>query len=303
MTENVPVAATRGWTLRAYSRNNYDFARATRRNRRTIAMTAPGTESASGLTPSPVREVALARPFRWLYLGWRDFTHAIVPSALHGMIAAFGGLAILAFAWGHFYLLAGAFSGFLLIAPVLATGLYELSRRLAQGEPPRMRVIFDAWRCSCKCLLGFGLLLAVVGTFWVGISSVLIALFVQSPITGLESFIRYVVLSQDSHLFEIWTALGGLLAALVFAASVVAMPLMLDRDADLITAVLTSIQAVAANPVAMALWATIIMALTALAMGTLFLGLIIVIPVLGHATWHAYIDLVDPSSTIPPRRR
>lgn len=297
-----PATAARIWTPRAYSRDNCDFAGAAQSNLRTSAMTSPGTESASGLTPSPVREVVLARPFHWLYQGWRDFTHAIVPSALHGVVAAIGGLAILALAWGHFYVLAGAFSGFLLIAPVLATGLYELSRRLAQGEPPKMRMIFDAWRCSCKCLLGFGLLLAVIGTFWVGISSVLIALFVQAPITGLESFIRYVVLSQDSHLFEIWTALGGMLAALVFAASVVAMPLMLDRDADLITAVLTSIQAVAANPVVMALWATIIMSLTALAMGTLFLGLIIVIPVLGHATWHAYVDLVDPS-TIPQRRR
>jgi len=264
-------------------------------------MTSPGTESASGLTPCPVREIPLARPFRWLYLGWRDFTRAIVPSALHGMVAAFGGLAILGLAWGHFYLLAGAFSGFLLVAPVLATGLYELSRRLARGEPPQVRAIFEAWRCSCKCLFGFGLLLAVVGTFWVVISSVLIALFVHSPITGLESFIRYVVLSQDSHLFEVWIGLGALLAGLVFAASVVAMPLMLDRDTDLITAVLTSVQAVAANPVAMALWATIIMLLTALAMGTLFLGLIIVIPVLGHASWHAYVDLVDPSA-LPSRR-
>jgi uncharacterized membrane protein len=262
-------------------------------------MTSPGT--ASGLTPSPVREVSLLRPFHWLYLGWLDFTRAIVPSALHGMVAAFGGLAILGLAWGRPYLLAGAFSGFLLVAPVLATGLYELSRRLARGEPPQMRAIFDAWRCSCKCLLGFGLLLAVLGTFWVLISSVLIALFVHAPITGVETFIRYVVLSQDSHLFEVWISLGGVLAALVFAASVVSMPLLLDRDADLPTAVLTSIQAVAANPVALALWATLIMVLTALAMGLLFLGLIIVIPVLGHATWHAYTDLVDPSA-LPPRR-
>jgi uncharacterized membrane protein len=170
-----------------------------------------------------------------------------------------------------------------------------MSRRLAAGQAPTFRHVLDAWRASCRCVLGFGLMLVVVGTFWVLISALLIALFADDGITDIGTFLRQVLLAPDSHLLEVWMALGGLLAALVFSASVVSIPMMLDRDVDLLTAVLTSIYAVAANPVPLAFWAGIIMALTVLSMATLFLGLIVVVPVLGHATWHAYVELVDAS--------
>jgi uncharacterized membrane protein len=96
-------------------------------------------------------------------------------------------------------------------------------------------------------------------------------------------------------------AFGGVVAALVFAASAVSMPLLLDRDVDMLTAILTSVQAVGANPVVMAWWAVLIMIGTTLGIATLLLGLVVVVPVLGHATWHAYVDLVDASG-LPPRR-
>jgi uncharacterized membrane protein len=254
-----------------------------------------------GLPIPPVRDVSIDRPLRWLLLGWRDFTHVMFASALHGLIFALFGLALLAFAWGRFYLLSGAFSGFLLVAPVLVTGLYELSRLLARGERPGLREVFAAWRRGTRPLVWFGLILMLAGTLWVLLSSVLIALFVKVPIGDLESFVRNVVLSPDSYLFEAWLLLGGLLAALTFAATVVSAPLMLDRDVDLITAVLTSVNAVSANPLAMAIWATIIMFATALGMATMLIGLVLVIPVLGHASWHAYVDLVD-ASALPARR-
>lgn len=267
-------------------------------------MTPPDTDTASlqdgDISTAPVRQIDVARPLRWLSLGWRDFTHAIVPSGLHGLLVAGGGLAIIALAWGRFYLLAGALSGFLLVGPVLATGLYALSRRIAAGKPANWKAVIDAWRSSCSCVLGFGLILVVIGTFWVLVSALLIALFVDENITDATGFLREVVLTRDSHFFEAWMALGGVLAALVFAGSVVSIPMMLDRDVDLPTAVLTSLQAVAANPVALALWATIIMLLTVLGMATLFLGLIVIVPVLGHASWHAYAELVDPSA-LPTR--
>lgn len=248
----------------------------------------------------PVRVVEISRPVHWLVLGWRDFTRVPLPSAFHGLMAALGGLAILALGWGHFHLLSGAFSGFLLVAPVLATGLYELSRRLARGEQPTLRHVVSAWMRGTRPLVWFGLMLMLAGTVWVLVSVVLIALFVKAPITGMESFVRHVVLSEGSHLFEAWIALGGVVAALVFAAAVVSAPLMLDRDVDLVTAMLTSIKAVGANPIAMALWATLIMVLSLLGMATMLLGLVLVIPVLGHASWHAYVDLVDAAS-LPPR--
>ena len=97
-------------------------------------------------------------------------------------------------------------------------------------------------------------------------------------------------------LFELWLVLGGVLAAPIFASTVIAIPLLLDRRVTLMRAVLTSWQVVLSNPVAMAVWAFLIMGLTALGMASLLLGLIAVIPVLGHASWHAYRDLVDVSS-------
>jgi uncharacterized membrane protein len=113
-------------------------------------------------------------------------------------------------------------------------------------------------------------------------------------------FVRHVVLAQDSWLFELWLAMGGIMAAPMFASSVVSMPLLLDRRVTIMQAVLTSWQAVITNPVPMALWAALIMGFTLLGLGSLLLGLIAVIPMLGHASWHAYRDLVD-ASTLPAR--
>ena len=242
----------------------------------------------------PVRIVSVGRPLRWLARGWRDFTRVPAPSALHGLVVAASGIVILFVTLRHWYLLPGAFSGFVLIGPILATGLYELSRRLAAGvERPTFAHVVRAWARGTRPLVWLGLLLVLAATAWVLISAVLIALFVKAPITGLEDFLRHVVLSQSSNLFFVWVTLGGFGAALVFAATVVSAPLLLDRDVDFTTALMTSIRAVGANPVAMGVWATIIMAATALSMATLMIGFVVAIPVIGHATWHAYRDVVD----------
>jgi uncharacterized membrane protein len=126
-------------------------------------------------------------------------------------------------------------------------------------------------------------------------SAALITLFAPQPINEPADFFRYVVIS-DSWLFEAWVVLGGALAAPVFASSVIAMPMLLDRPVGVLTAVLTSWRVVLANPLPMALWAAIIMLLTALGMATLLLGLIVLMPLLGHASWHAYRDLVQDAA-------
>jgi uncharacterized membrane protein len=249
--------------------------------------------SPEGLTLAPVRVVALTRPFGWLALGWHDFVRSFGPSLFHGFIVAIAGLAIVTLGLRVWYVLPGAVTGFVLIAPILATGLYELSRRMLRGERPRLLHAFEAWRRGTRPLVWMGLALAIAGTAWVLASAVLVALFVKAPITGLESFLRYVVLSEGSNLFWLWIGLGGLGASFVFAATAVSVPLMLDRDVDTLSAVLTSVRAVGENPIAMAVWAAIIMALTVFAMATLMLGFAFVVPIVGHATWHAYRDLVD----------
>ena len=254
-----------------------------------------------------VRSVAFTQPLTWLVLGWRDMLHSGAASLVHGLVLAVLGMLIAVVAHDRFWLLAGAMSGFLVVAPVLATSFYVLSRTLERGEPAGLAVVVRTWLFwqnshrskwgnDYWCLVQFGALLALAGTGWVLVSSALITLLAPVPIATPLDFLRHVVLARDGWLFELWLALGSLLAAPIFASSVVAMPLLLDRRATLLQAVLTSWQAVIRNPLPMALWAAIILGFTLLGLGSLLLGLIAVMPMLGHASWHAYRDLVDADS-------
>lgn len=257
-----------------------------------------------------VRSIAFTQPLIWLALGWRDMVRLGAISVVHGVLLAALGMVIAAVAHDRFWLLAGALSGFLVVAPVLATSFYVLSRALERGEPANAATVLRTWlfwQSSHRntkwendywCLVQFGALLALAATGWVLISSALITLLAPVPIRTPADFIVHVVLAQDSTLFTLWLALGSLLAAPIFASSVVSIPLLLDREVSLWQAVLTSWQTVLANPATMAMWTAIILALTMLGMATLLIGLAVVMPLLGHASWHAYRDLVDASSLL-----
>ncbi len=259
----------------------------------------------------PVRAITLSHPRRWLALAWRDLMACGWISWAHGLVVALGGLAIALLARDRFWLLAGAFPGFLLVAPILATSLYALSRARERGEDPGAGVVLKTWlnwqdRHVNKwgndywCLAQFGALLALAGTGWVLTSAALITLLAPAPIHTWADFLRHVVLAKDGYLLELWLTLGGVMAAPIFASTVVAVPLLLDRRVTLKQAVLTSWLSVLANPVPMALWALLLFGLTLLGMCLALLGLILALPLLGHASWHAYRDLVD-SSALPLR--
>lgn len=258
-------------------------------------------------TPQPeVRTVTLQHPLQWLALAWRDIERAPAVALAHGMALALFGAALLTVAHDRFWLLAGALSGFLLVAPVLAVGLYAASRALEQGGRADFTLVLRTWlswrgqpRHDWR-LVRFGLLLAAAGTGWVLTSASLITWLAPQPVQQPMDFMRHVVLARGSLLFEAWLALGGVLAAPVFASSVVTLPLLLDRRIRLLDAVLTSWRAVLANPLPMALWAGLVMGFTLLGIASLLMGLVLVVPLLGHASWHAYRDLVD-ASALPPR--
>ena len=181
-------------------------------------------------------------------------------------------------AWDRFWVLAGAFSGFLLVAPILSTGLYAVSRALLRGERASFATVWQVWASLDARLVRFGLLLTALGTGWVVTSAALITLGLQPPATTPDDFLRRVVLATDPGLFELWLVVGGAMAAPVFASSVVAIPLLVDRQVGVQQAILTSWRAVAANPVCMSLWAFLVMLLTLVGLGTCLLGLMIVIP-------------------------
>ena len=242
--------------------------------------------------PLRVRKVHAWRTFLWLRRGWGDFLDAPLVGLLHGLVMGVFGGALLYLAWDRFWVLAGALSGFLMVAPILSTGLYAVSRALLKGEAVGLDTVWRVWASLDGRLVRFGVLLAALGTGWVMTSAALITLGVQPAVSTPEDFLMRVVLAPDPGFFELWLLLGGLMAAPVFASSVVAIRLLLDRQVSVGQAVLTSWRAVLANPVCMSLWALIVMALFLLGLGTLMFGLMLVMPILGHATWHAYRDLV-----------
>jgi uncharacterized membrane protein len=242
-----------------------------------------------------IASVPPTQPLVWLKRGWADLVGNPLPGLVHGLAAASFGALLVAWAHDHFWLLAGAFSGFLLVAPLVATGLYAVSRAREKQQPAGMAVALGAWHPKDSRLVRFGLLLALAGTGWVLTSASLITAFAGAPVNSPADFLRVVVLNDSNHVFEAWLVLGSVLAAPMFASTVVAIPMLLDRPHDVLTAVTTSVGAALMNPLAMALWATLILGLTLLGMATLMVGLVVVVPWLAHASWHAYRDLVVPA--------
>lgn len=260
-----------------------------------------------------VRTIDLAQPLQWLRRAWHDFTRCAGISAFHGVVMALTGGLMLLLAHDRFWFMAGAFSGFLLVAPILATSLYALSRALERGEPIGMAIVlktwlnwqdgqFKSWGNGHWRLLQFGVLLAAAGTAWVLLSAALITVLAPVTINSPQDFIEHVVLARQGFLFELWLALGGVLVAPIFASTVITIPLLLDRQVSIRDAVATSWQVVLVNPIAMALWGALIMLLTLLGFASVLLGLVLVVPLLGHASWHAYRDLLDVSA-LPGREQ
>lgn len=246
-----------------------------------------------------VRAVGSDAPLRWLAAGWSDFMRCPVPGLAHGAALAAFGLVLVVLGRRQFWGLSGALSGFLLVAPILATGLYAISAALERGERPTLGTALRAWAPRDGRLMLFGVLLAAAGTCWVMTSASLVTSFAAGPVAEPLDFVRRVVLAEDSLLFEGWLVLGGVLAAPVFASTVVAVPMLMDRPVGVLAAVLTSWRVVLEHPFTMAVWAATLAALTLAGLMTAMLGLLVVVPWLGHASWHAYRDLVEPPAGGP----
>lgn len=250
-------------------------------------------EETRSLIP-PIQEVRMAAAVVWLGRGVQDMQACPLASLFYGFCFAGMGLTI-TLVFEHAYQFASAFtSGFLLLGPFLAMGLYELSRRREHGDGCRFASSLTIWRRNIANIAVFALILAVIFLIWARASLIIFALFYTNELPNLSGFLNQVLRLDNLEFLVVYTAIGGLFAALVFALSVVSIPIMLDRGQDAITAMLTSFAALSRNPGPMLLWAFLIALLTIVGFLTLHIGLIFVMPIVGHGSWHAYRALVGP---------
>jgi uncharacterized membrane protein len=240
-----------------------------------------------------VRTVSAAAPLGWLAAGWRDYRAHPLPSAFYGAcFAAMGWLIVVTFRHAYEYVSA-LVTGFFLVGPFFAIGLYELARRRERGLPAWLAPTLDAWRPNVGAIGMFALVLGVILLVWARASLIVFALFYTGEMPTVAGFVGQIFSPDNLEFLFAYLCVGGFFALLVFAISVVSVPMMLDRDTDGVVAVLTSLRAFAANVPAMIVWGAIIVALTALGFALFFVGLVVTVPVIGHATWHAYRALVE----------
>ncbi len=242
-----------------------------------------------------IRTVPVDRPWTWLAAGWRDVMAAPhVSLACGAVVVAVSGLLTLGLWMAEMpYLVLPMLAGFMLVGPMMAIGLYETSRRIGARERPPLGILFSAWRRHPEPLAYMGLILALVLLAWVRVATLLYTIFFSSMNPTFGRLIETLLFSPVSIPFLMVGSLVGLgFATIVFALSAVSIPMLLDRDVPLMTAIGTSVAAVRANLPAMALWAALIVLFTAFGLATLYLGLLVSMPLIGHATWHAYKDIV-----------
>lgn len=257
-----------------------------------MAASIPVIEN-SPTTPK-VRRVSSDQPWEWLGAGWKDLWRTPMASIAYGLIFVVMGYWLVYLVKGQFQYVLALTSGFLLAGPFLAMGLYELSRRLEAGEPATLGHALTAWRRNLLPVLMFGGLIGLLMIVWARLAAVLFAVIVGGRALTLDGSTAQLFFSGSGLTFLlVFVGVGAIIAAAVFAIGVVSIPMMLDRKTDFITAILTSIAAVRANPWPMALWAALIVIFTGIGLMTFYVGLALALPLMGHATWHAYRDLVE----------
>lgn len=235
----------------------------------------------------PCNELGFDAPLRWLKLGWHDMRRAMHQSMSYGAGLALFSYLVLALVWteGNTVMLFTLAIAFILMGPVLAFGLYSISRQIERGHVPRLGTCLTESRNHLRNELLFALVMLVVLMIWARAASMVHVFFPVGEDLGVFGWLQFLAVGS---------AVGSIFATIVFSASVVALPMMLDRGTDAITSALTSVNAVLNNKGVMLLWATLIVGLVAIGFATLLLGLVIVLPLIGHASWHAYRETVKP---------
>ncbi len=240
---------------------------------------------------APCREVAPGAPLRWVAMGWDDFKRAPALSLGYGVAIMLLSMIVtgIGLKYGSYWAALILLSGFVFVAPLLALGLYSVSRQIHNqqfhnGPAPSFARSVEATRKALGTSMVYALALLVLFLVWARAASMVHVFFPQNATPSLAELATFLAIG---------TAVGSVFSLVTFVASAFSLPMICDRDTDAITAIVTSVNAVLRNKPAMAAWAAIIVVLTAIGFATALIGLAVIIPLLGYATWHAYVETVD----------
>lgn len=245
-----------------------------------------------------INRVSTVEPWRWLAAGWSDLRRTRLISVAYSVVFVVAGYAVTIglYQLDQHHLIWPALTGFFLAAPAFAVGYYEVSRRLEAGEPVRLVDMATAWRRYPSRIFGTGLALCFFLILWLRTAALIYALNFPYEMLTVQGVMNHTFFSPEGLVFlAIGTTIGAGFAVAAFLFAAISLPMMMGERADFLPAVITSAIAVARNPRAMALWAVIIVVITAFGMATALIGLIVTMPLIGHASWHAYRALVRPA--------
>jgi uncharacterized membrane protein len=238
-----------------------------------------------------INTVSVDDTFRWLGAGWRDFRRSGAVSLIYGLLFVAAGLVLTVglYMADLAYLIAPLMAGFLLVGPALTVGLYAISREIEEGRKPRLMVALKAWRANPIHLLALGLALVLFLIIWIRLAVLIFALSFPYTTPTAQAMFNTILFTGEGLVFlTLGTVVGSVMATLAFVTSVFSLPMMMDRKVDIIQAVVTSVVAVAMNFRVMAVWATLIVVFTVAGLVTFYVGLAVTLPLIGHASWHAY---------------
>ena len=236
---------------------------------------------------APCRTLSPWAPFRWIRLGVRDLLQAPQQSLIYGLAVAItiGTVSLLAWFRGSQWIMFAMLGGFVFLAPLTCIGLYAISAQLERGQPPLMaRSLRAAFKRHVGNEMIFALALLVIFLVWAR-AAVMITVFF--PTDGQPTF------GELATYLAFGSIVGAVFASVTFSASAFSLPMIMHRNVDSVTAIVTSVNAVLRNKAAMAVWLTLIVAGLLIGVVTAFVGLIVIVPVIGYAAWHSYLETID----------
>lgn len=239
-----------------------------------------------------VRSIGMDAPFRWLAAGVEDMFATRLRASFYGLMFMLMGFAIAAVYETRWQLTMGLTAGFFLIGPFVFCGIYWLSRQHERNEKPGLTASLFCWKENPKSIGFFAAILTFLMVVWARVSVVIFALFSTGDFPTMQGMIVQIFSMSNMPFVIAWFGVGFVFASIAFAISVVSVPLMLDRNTDTMIALFTSVRALWLNPLPLYLWAALIVALIGLSLVLSFVPLLLTAPLVGHATWHAYRDLI-----------